>query len=38
MSMALPSGSSLREPLNRALAKFMEQDDWPRLKERYLGK
>jgi ABC-type amino acid transport substrate-binding protein len=38
MSMAIPSGSPLREPLNRTLAKFMEQDDWPKLKERYLGK
>ena len=38
VSMAMPSGSPLREPINRALAKFMEQDDWSKLKERYLGK
>ena len=38
VSMAVPSGSPLREPLNRKLLKFMEQDDWPKLKERYLGR
>jgi ABC-type amino acid transport substrate-binding protein len=38
VGMAVPSGSPLREPLNRNLLKFMEQDDWPKLKERYLGK
>jgi ABC-type amino acid transport substrate-binding protein len=38
VSMGIPSKNPLREPLNRALVKFMEQDDWPKLKERYLGK
>jgi ABC-type amino acid transport substrate-binding protein len=37
MSMAVPSGSPLREPLNRALLKIITQDDWPRLVESYMG-
>ena len=38
VSMGMPSGSPLRESINRALAKFMEKDDWSKLKERYLGR
>jgi ABC-type amino acid transport substrate-binding protein len=38
MSMAMPAGSPLREPLNRALARILENDVWKRLQERYLGK
>jgi ABC-type amino acid transport substrate-binding protein len=37
VSMALPSGSPLREPLNRALLKIITQDDWHRLVESYIG-
>jgi ABC-type amino acid transport substrate-binding protein len=37
VSMALPSGSPLREPLNRALLKIITKDDWHRLVELYLG-
>ena len=37
VSMALPSGSPLREPLNRALLKIITRDDWLRLVEYYLG-
>jgi len=37
VSMAVQSGSSLRETLNRALLKIMAKDDWPRLVELYMG-
>lgn len=37
VSMAVPSGSPLREPLNRALLKIITKDDWLRLVEFYLG-
>jgi ABC-type amino acid transport substrate-binding protein len=37
VSMAMPSGSPLREPLNRALLKIITKDSWPRLVELYLG-
>jgi ABC-type amino acid transport substrate-binding protein len=37
VSMAVPSGSPLREPLNRALLKIITADDWHRLVELYLG-
>jgi len=37
VSMAVQSGSPLREPLNRALLKIMAKDDWPRMVEFYLG-
>jgi len=37
VSMALPSGSPLREPLNRALLKIITKDDWRRLVESYIG-
>ena len=37
VSFALPPGSALREPLNRAMLKVMATDEWPRLKARYIG-
>jgi len=37
VSMAVPSGSQLREPLNRALLKIIASDDWPRMVELYMG-
>ncbi len=37
VSLALPPGSALREPLNRALLKIIETDEWMRLKARYIG-
>ena len=38
MSMAMPSSSPLREPLNRVLAGILESEDWKRLQEHYMGK
>jgi polar amino acid transport system substrate-binding protein len=35
--IALPSGSNLREPLNRALLRFIQSEDWRSLVERGLG-
>ena len=35
--IAMPQGSPLREPVNRALLKVIETDDWPKLVERYIG-
>jgi polar amino acid transport system substrate-binding protein len=35
--IAMPPGSPLREPVNRALLKIIATDDWIRLTERYLG-
>jgi ABC-type amino acid transport substrate-binding protein len=37
VSMAMPEGSPLREPLNRALLEIIAKDDWLRLVELYLG-
>jgi ABC-type amino acid transport substrate-binding protein len=37
VKMAIPPGSSLREPLNRALLKTIGDDDWNRRVESYLG-
>ena len=37
VSMAVPSGSPLREPLNRALLRIITKDDWLRLVELYMG-
>jgi ABC-type amino acid transport substrate-binding protein len=37
VSMAVPAGSSLREPLNRALLEITAKDDWRRLVELYMG-
>ena len=35
--IALPTGSNLREPLNRALLRFIHTEDWQSLVERDLG-
>ena len=37
VSMGMPEGSLLREPLNRALLEIMRGDDWLKLLERYGG-
>jgi ABC-type amino acid transport substrate-binding protein len=37
VSMAVPPGSQLREPLNRALLEFMETDQWKQILKQYLG-
>ena len=37
MGMAVPPGSQLREPLNRALLEFMETDQWTQILKQYLG-
>ena len=37
MKVALPAGSPLREPLNRALLAVVESEDWSRRVERYIG-
>ena len=37
IGMALPPGSRLREPLNRALLEFMETDQWKGILKQYLG-
>jgi len=37
MGMAVPPGSPLREPLNRALLAFMETDQWTQILNQYLG-
>jgi ABC-type amino acid transport substrate-binding protein len=37
LAKTLPSGSPLRETLNRALLKIITKDDWHRLVELYLG-
>ena len=37
VSMAVPSGSPLREPLDRALLEVTATDDWRRLVELYMG-
>jgi ABC-type amino acid transport substrate-binding protein len=37
VSMAIPEGSNLREPLNRALLKVIEKDQWNDLLNIYLG-
>ena len=37
VSMAFPEGSALREPLNRALLKVTEKDQWKDLEQSYLG-
>jgi ABC-type amino acid transport substrate-binding protein len=34
--MAMPPGSTLREPLNRALLEMIAMDDWQRIKARYI--
>jgi polar amino acid transport system substrate-binding protein len=37
MGMAVPPGSQLREPLNRAILDVMGSDTWTRILQRYLG-
>jgi ABC-type amino acid transport substrate-binding protein len=37
IGMAVPPGSALREPLNRALLAFMETDQWTQILNQYLG-
>ena len=37
LGMALPPGSQLREPLNRALLAFIETDQWTQILKQYLG-
>lgn len=37
VSMGMPQGSPLREPLNRALLEITSGDDWLRLLESYVG-
>jgi ABC-type amino acid transport substrate-binding protein len=37
LSIAVPQGSPLREPLDRALLKIIDTDDYLRLKERHIG-
>ena len=37
VGMAMPQGSPLREPLNRALLKFIDTDEWERLVKKYFG-
>jgi ABC-type amino acid transport substrate-binding protein len=37
MGMAVPPGSPLREPLNRALLAFMETDQWTQILKQYVG-
>jgi ABC-type amino acid transport substrate-binding protein len=37
IGIAMPQGSQLREPINRALLKFTDSEDWRRLVERYIG-
>ena len=35
VSMAMPAGSPVPEPLNRALLRVMASDDWLSLQRRY---
>ncbi len=37
VGMAVPPGSQLREPLNRALLAFTETDQWTQILKQYLG-
>ena len=38
VGMGLPSGSPLREPLNRAIAKLILEEEWDRMRLRYMGR
>ena len=38
VAMGLQAGSTWREPLNRAIAKIILQDEWNRLKLKYMGR
>ncbi len=35
--IALPTGSALREPMNRSLLRYLRTDAWSRVLDRYLG-
>jgi polar amino acid transport system substrate-binding protein len=37
VGIAMPQESPLREPVNRALLKIIDTDDWLGLKDRYIG-
>jgi ABC-type amino acid transport substrate-binding protein len=37
VKLAMPAGSPLREPMNRALLKIVDEEEWSRRLERYLG-
>ena len=37
LKMGLPEGSPLREPLNRSLLEIVEEGDWKRQVQRYVG-
>jgi ABC-type amino acid transport substrate-binding protein len=37
VKVGLPAGSALREPLNRALLKVLEEGTWRQRAERYIG-
>jgi ABC-type amino acid transport substrate-binding protein len=37
VSVTFPPGSALRETFNRTLLKILDSDDYPSLKERYIG-
>ena len=37
VSMGMPTGSPLRETINRALLHVLATDEWRKLRERYLG-
>ena len=37
LSFTMPQGSQLRETLNRALMRILDSEDYPRIKERYIG-
>ncbi len=36
--IAMPTGSALREPVNRALLQIIEQSEWEDILYQYLGK
>lgn len=36
-AFALPQGSDLREPINRAILEYLAEDDWQDMLTRYLG-
>lgn len=37
LELALPPGTDLRAPIDRALLRAMHGDGWPRLVQSYLG-
>jgi ABC-type amino acid transport substrate-binding protein len=38
MAIALPKGSALKEPIDRALIKITASAEWRSIEERYFGK